>query len=108
MARKPVISDTYHDEDKDYIDNPAERLQPTASSLLLAYTNIQRELAIEEAVDNKKDDYAAKLDANANHIYMLSEFRCICIVRSEHATTSSLDDETHNIEHDEDFGKPLC
>ena len=108
MGRKPVIWDIYHDEDKDYVDNPTERLQPPGPSLLLAYTSIKRKLAIEKAVNNKKDHDAAKLDANANHINMLPQFRCICVVRGEHAPTSSLDDEAHDIEDDENFGEPLC
>jgi len=58
-------------------------------------------------VNDKKDQNAAKLDANANHIGMLSQFRCICVVRGEHSSARSLDDEAHDIEDDEDFGEPL-
>jgi hypothetical protein len=71
MACKPVVWNTYHDEDKDDVDNPAERPQPRAPSLLLPSPSIKRKLTIEEAVNDKEDDDAAKLDANTDHINML-------------------------------------
>ena len=101
------MQDTYNDKDKDDVDNQAERLYPTSPSFRPAYTSIEIKLAIERAVDNKKDHNTAQLDANAYHIGMLSKFRCICVVRGEHSSASSLDDEAHDIHYNEDFCEPL-